>query len=185
MDLPTLFLTAVGLAMDCFAVSLAAGAKAGGERLRTAILLGCAFGGFQAAMTLAGWAAGEGVITLISGVDHWIAFGLLLLIGVKMIREGIAGGEEAPVSIRAVPLLLLSIATSIDALAIGIGFAFLSVDILPAAAIIGVVSFAFAVAGVQVGGRMYRFLDRKMEVLGGLILIGIGVRVLLDHLGVI
>jgi putative Mn2+ efflux pump MntP len=185
MDLPTLLLIAVGLAMDCFAVSLAAGAKAGGEQPRTAILLGCAFGGFQAAMTLAGWAAGESVITLISGVDHWIAFGLLLLIGMKIIREGIACGEEAPVSVRAVPLLLLSIATSIDALAIGVGFAFLSVDIVPAAAIIGLVSFAFAVAGVQAGGRLYGFLGRKMEVLGGLILIGIGMRVLLYHLGLI
>lgn len=183
MDILTLVLIGIGLAMDCLAVALAAGTTLRAGRLKTACGLALSFGGFQAGMTLAGWVLGDQFIALIAGFDHWIAFILLASIGLKMIWEARRedGAERIDV-LHPVSLLVLSVATSIDALAVGLSLAFLQVDIVVAAAVIGAVSAAFAFAGVLAGSRLYRIVGRKTEVAGGVILILIGLRILLEHL---
>jgi putative Mn2+ efflux pump MntP len=184
MDLLTPSLVGIGLSMDCFAVSLALGSTIKTRLLYAASLIALCFGVFQAVMTLIGWGAGVSVIMLISSYDHWVAFILLAIVGGKMVWEGISGEDhEGPIdSIRLYPLIILSIATSIDALAVGVSFGVLQTAILLPAVIIGIVCFGISFSGVMLGERLETVLGDKMEVLGGVILILIGVKILYEHM---
>ncbi|MBS3920919.1 MAG: manganese efflux pump [Deltaproteobacteria bacterium] len=184
MDTLTLLLIAFGLSMDAFAVSVSNGMTIKHQRANHAFRIGIFFGSFQALMPLIGWSAGLNLRDLISGVDHWIAFGLLSLIGCKMIYESTKMGgkrkETFPLSLWM--LLMLSIATSIDALAVGISFALLNISIITPILVIGTVTFILSFLGVLIGNKAGHFFEKKIEVLGGLILIGIGVKILIEHL---
>jgi putative Mn2+ efflux pump MntP len=170
--------------MDCFAVSLAIGTTTKTRLVYAAGIIALCFGAFQAGMTVIGWAAGVSLIGLISAYDHWIAFILLAIVGGKMIWEGVHGGDnEAPLEvIRVVPVIVLSFATSIDALAVGISFGVLQTAVLIPALIIGIVCFGISFAGVMLGERLESFLGNKMEIFGGVILILIGLRILTEHM---
>lgn len=177
-------LIAFGLAMDSFAVSITSGITIKNLRVFDALKIAMFFGSFQAIMPICGWLAGLSIRHIISGVDHWIAFGLLSLIGCKMIYESIKI-ESDPKEINPLSLyvlLILSIATSIDALAIGITFAFLKYTILIPITIIGVITFLLSLFGVYVGNKSGRIFKNKFKIIGGLILIGIGIRILIEHL---
>lgn len=184
MDLLTPALIGIGLSMDCFAVSLAIGTTTKTRLIYAAAIIALCFGAFQAGMTIIGWAAGVSLIGFISAYDHWVAFILLAIVGGKMIWEGIRGGEDqAPTErIRIVPLIVLSFATSIDALAVGISFGVLQTAVFIPAIIIGVVCFGISFAGVMLGERLESFLGNKMEIFGGVILILIGLRILTEHM---
>jgi putative Mn2+ efflux pump MntP len=180
----TATLTGIGLAMDCFAVALAVGAAHDTGRLKTAPLIAGFFGFFQFGMALFGWVLGAGFADLIAAYDHWVAFLLLALIGGKMLWESITGAEEETAmaaSLTLASITVLAIVTSIDSLAVGISFAFLGYVPLIPAVIIGVIAWIFAFAGVLSGRQLERFLGRRVEVLGGLILILIGIRIVLEH----
>ena len=176
-------LIGIGLSMDCLAVAFAAGAHLKVSRLETAAILALFFGVFQTGMTLAGYSLASGFAPLISAYDHWIAAIMLIAIGAKMIIEGVKGEDEEEdlnvLSISAVTCL--AIATSIDALAVGIGFAFLAMPVLVPALIIGVVAALFSCAGVFLGGRLAHVFGSRVDIAGGLILILIGARILLEH----
>jgi putative Mn2+ efflux pump MntP len=184
MDILTPSLVGIGLSMDCFAVSLAFGSTIKARLFITATTVALCFGVFQAGMTLLGWGAGVSIIILISAYDHWVAFILLAIVGGKMVWEGISGeDQEEPVeSIRFYPLIVLSIATSIDALAVGVSFGVLQAAILLPAFIIGIVCFGISFAGGMLGKRLEKVLGNKMEILGGFILILIGVKILYEHM---
>lgn len=189
MSLFELFLIAVGLSMDAFAVAICKGLATGRVKLGQMVIVGLWFGIFQALMPLIGYLLGVNFSTLIQSIDHWIAFILLGLIGANMIREAIGGDEEccneedASYSIRA--MLPLAIATSIDALAVGVSFAFLSVDIVPAVSFIGVCTFILSAFGVKIGSVFGLRFKKKAEIAGGVILILMGAKILLEHLGLI
>jgi putative Mn2+ efflux pump MntP len=169
----------IGLAMDCFAVSLAAGCSQRTSRLKIALILGSFFGIFQMGMTLGGWLLGSGFAGIISSYDHWVAGILLFVIGGKMFIEGIRDGQEVPRDImQIIPITILAIATSIDALAVGISFAFLEVPPVIPAVIIGIIATAFSFAGVFTGGKIGCFFGNRVDILGGVILILIGIRVI-------
>ncbi len=184
MDFFLVVLIAIGLAMDCFAVSIAAGAAITSAKTKMALTMALFFGLFQSGMLILGWAAGVSFYDFISGFDHWIAFLILTVIGGKMIFEGLKDEKEkSPGLYTGIPvLLILSIATSIDALGVGLSFALLNTGILASATIIGAVSFIFSFAGVTFGSRLAGILGTKVEIIGGLILIIIGVRILIEHL---
>ena len=185
MQLWELFAIAVGLSMDAFAVSICKGLSAGRVAPRHALICGLWFGGFQALMPVLGWALGTRFQALITNIDHWIAFALLCYIGGKMIWEVLRGGEDScPVSFSLQDVFLLAVATSIDALAVGITFAFLRVVILQAIVIIGCTTFALSLAGVFLGHHFGSRYKAKAELAGGVILVLIGVKILLEHLGV-
>ncbi len=177
---------AVALAMDCFAVSIGLACRAKGLTGRQTFRMACYFGGFQFAMPVMGWYAGEGVVRLMSGIDHWIAFGLLAAIGGKMLHEAFSLSEEEkacrPDQTRGTRLLLLSVATSIDALAVGLSLGVIKAGILYPAAVIGAVCFVMTIVGARIGPVVGKTLGRRAEFLGGLILIAIGLRILYDHL---
>lgn len=181
----TSLLIGIGLAMDCFVVSIAVGATAPPHRLRTALLVAGFFGSFQGGMCLAGWGLGVGFSTLIAGYDHWIAFLLLLIVGVRMIWEGVGDEErESPIRVGSLAVLtVLAVATSIDALAVGFSCALLKVVPLTPAVIIGLVSVAFSLTGVEIGGRAALHLGRPIHFLGGAILILFGLHILLSQMG--
>jgi manganese efflux pump family protein len=183
MDLPTPVLIGIGLSMDCFAVSLAVGSTTKSRLCRAALIIALCFGGFQTGMTVLGWIAGISVIGFISAYDHWIAFILLLVVGGKMIWEGIYGEEEeAHIDVlRIFPLIALSLATSIDALTVGVSFGILQTAVLVPALIIGIVCGAISFAGVMLGEQLEALVGNRMEIAGGLILILIGVKVLMEH----
>ncbi len=183
MDYLTILLTAIGLAMDCLAVSLSCGIVMPGFGRSDALRLGLAFGGFQAMMVFLGWAGGTAFASHIEDIDHWIAFILLLAVGLKMLKEGLENEDEcANLDIRNTKVLLvLSVATSIDALAVGISYAMLEIDIAVPALIIGLASFGFAVVGGLFGSRLGEKFGKRMEIVGGLILILLGVKILADH----
>ncbi|MBO8443388.1 MAG: manganese efflux pump [Spirochaetes bacterium] len=189
MSLFELFLIAVGLSMDAFAVAICKGLATGRVKLGQMVIVGLWFGIFQAFMPLIGYLLGVNFSTLIQSIDHWIAFILLGLIGANMIREALGGDEEccneedASYSIRA--MLPLAIATSIDALAVGVSFAFLSVDIVPAVSFIGVCTFILSAFGVKIGSVFGLRFKKKAEIAGGVILILMGAKILLEHLGLI
>ncbi|MDD1689872.1 MAG: manganese efflux pump MntP family protein [Methanoregula sp.] len=185
MDLITPVLIGIALSMDCFAVSLAIGTSTKTKLFNAALVIALCFGVFQAGMTLIGWAAGTGFTSLITGFDHWLAFLLLAIIGAKMIHEGLEDGDEEEETIKVlqfVPVMVLSLATSIDALAVGVSFAFLQMDILVPALIIGIVAFIISFIGVMSGIRLKSILGKRIEILGGLILIVIGLNILFTHL---
>ncbi len=181
----SIFLIAIGLAMDCFAVSLGVGTAGTAVGLRPTFRLFFHFGLFQGGMTLMGWLAGKTVVGYIASVDHWVAFGLLAFVGVRMIRGGLqkAGDEPAiPDPSRGLTLVMLSIATSIDALAVGLSLAFLEVNVLWSALLIGGVSAVLSLLGLSLGNQLGLRFGKSMEILGGLILIAIGLRVVITHL---
>ena len=182
MNTLTLLLVALGLCMDTFAISISCGMSVKRPRLRFGIQVAAVFGICQTVMPVLGWFAGSGLKNFISGVDHWIAFGLLTLIGVKMIYESYALVEKTFNVRKFRVLLVLAIATSIDALAVGLSFALLEIPILTPALVIGSVTFLVSLSGVFIGHKAGKMMEKKAEVLGGLILIGIGVKILLQHL---
>lgn len=182
MDFVTVFLIAVGLAMDAFAVSIAKGMSVERDRERAALLLAFLFGAFQALMPVIGWLAGLGLRDAIMEVDHWVAFGLLGLIGAKMIHDSTRTEDGRQEDITITIALVLAVATSIDALMVGLSFAFLETPILVPVLTIGVVTFGLSYAGFIFGSRMGILFGRKIKALGGLILILIGLRILLEHI---
>ena len=186
MGLVELFLTAVGLSMDAFAISVCKGLSAGKIRPRHALTAGLWFGGFQALMPLIGWFLGSRFQALISGIDHWVAFVLLAVIGINMIRESfqkVEDEEQNTASFAWRVMLPLAVATSIDALTVGITFAFLQVDIIPAVTLIGLTTFAFSVVGVAAGSVVGLRGKSRAELLGGVVLVLLGLKILLEHLG--
>jgi manganese efflux pump family protein len=185
MDLLTVLLIAIGLGIDAFSVAIGIGAANSKKSWAPILRLSLAFGLFQFVMPLIGWLAGLTVVEIIAAFDHWIAFALLVLIGGKMIWEGF--GKESDVQkadqTRGWPLLLLSIATSIDALAVGFSFSVLKTPVLLPSVIIGMVCFLMTAVGMIFGKGLARIFGRKVEILGGLVLIGIGVKILMEHIG--
>lgn len=184
MDLITILLISIGLAMDAFAVSVASGSVIRKLNLRRLLVLPLSFGFFQAFMPIVGWLAGVGFSSLLDGWDHWIAFVLLSAVGIKMIYESLflEKDPEPACSIKMITVLILSVATSIDALAVGLSFSFLGVHIVYPAAVIGIVTFILSIAGVLIGKRLGHIFESRIEIIGGLILIGIGIKILLSHI---
>ncbi|MBI5744228.1 MAG: manganese efflux pump [Elusimicrobia bacterium] len=189
MSLLEILLIALGLSVDAFAVAIASGATMKRLHLPDAMKMGLFFGGFQALMPVLGWAAGLTFKNFISGWDHWVAFGLLAAVGGKMIYESLQMkreeecGEGKTCPFDTGTLTVLAIATSIDALAVGLTFSMLRVSIAGPVVAIGVVTFAMSAAGVALGSRGGHFFENKMEAAGGLVLIGLGLKILLGHLG--
>ena len=184
MGLIELFLIAVGLSMDAFAVSVCKGLAMPKCTFKKAAIVGLWFGGFQALMPAIGYILGAQFQKAIASIDHWIAFVLLALIGGNMIREALGDDEEeADASLDVKTMFLLAVATSIDALAIGITFAFLKVNIIPAVCFIGIVTFIISFAGVKIGNVFGARYKNKAEIVGGVILILLGLKILLEHLG--
>lgn len=186
-----LFLIGVGLSMDAFAVSICQGLSMTKIRWGHALTVGVYFGGFQALMPLIGWMLGSQFAGRIQQYDHWVAFVLLVIIGGNMIREALSD-EEDEAEDEAVgagldhkKLFLMAVATSIDALAVGVTFAFLDTAILPAIGIIGTTTFCISVAGVAVGCWFGARYKKRAEITGGAILMLLGVKILLEHLGII
>lgn len=185
MSILSIFMIGIGLSMDAFAVSIAKGMTMKKEELaKYAIILAFFFGLFQAGMPLLGWWFGSYFQELISSIDHWVAFGLLGIIGLNMIRESFHTDEEeckeCTLTLRTI--LVLAIATSIDALAVGISFAFLKVNIVEAVTIIGITTFILSAAAVYIGYKLGGILEKYAEILGGIILILIGTKILIEHL---
>lgn len=194
MGLAELVLLAVGLSMDAFAVSICKGLGMKKINLKVAVVLGLFFGGFQAGMPVIGWALGSQFMGIIGPIDHWIAFILLAFIGGKMLWEAFTENEDEgegegdnknAEKIDLVEYLILAIATSIDALAVGISFAALSVGIVPAVSLIGVTTFIFSIAGVAIGHTFGARYEKPATIVGGVVLILIGLKILLEHLGIL
>lgn len=187
MSLGELFIIAVGLSMDAFAVSICKGLSVGRATGRQALLAGLWFGGFQAAMPLAGYLLGVSFSSLITRIDHWIAFLLLSLIGANMIRESLSKEEECgcDTAFDAKSMFPLAVATSIDALAVGITFAFLKVSIVPAVSFIGIITFLFSAVGIKAGNVIGSGNKTRAEFAGGVVLILMGTKILLEHLGLL
>ncbi len=184
MGLIELVLIAVGLSMDAFAVSVCKGLAMPKCTFKKAAIVGLWFGGFQALMPAIGYVLGAQFQEAIASIDHWIAFVLLALIGGNMIHEALDNDEEeADASLDVKTMFLLAVATSIDALAIGITFAFLKVNIIPAVCFIGIVTFIISFAGVKIGNVFGARYKNKAEIVGGVILILLGLKILLEHLG--
>ena len=183
MDIGTIVLIAVGLAMDTFAVSIAKGIVIERNRRRSALVLASFFGGFQMLMPAIGYFAGLSFREVIMGIDHWIAFGILAFIGSKMIYDSTRkSGKKEDENLKVHSLVTLSIATSIDALMIGLSFAFLQTSILEPILIIGLVTFSLSYMGFFFGCGLGRVFGNRIKIVGGLILIAIGLRILLEHL---
>ena len=190
MGFVELLLLAIGLSMDAFAVSVCKGLCMKRLNLRQATVIALFFGGFQALMPLVGWALGTQFEQFITPVDHWIAFVLLALIGGKMLWDAFHEDDQelscpADGKLDLRELVMLAVATSIDALAVGVTFAFLQVNIVPAITIIGCTTFVISIAGVYVGNVFGSRYKSRAELTGGIILILIGLKILLEHLGVI
>ena len=178
-----LLLLAVGVSMDAFAVSIGKGLTAQRVSWREALKVGIWFGGFQALMPVIGYFLGISFADLVTKIDHWIAFGLLLLIGANMIREALSKDDKlVDASFGFRTMLVLAIATSIDALALGISFAFLGTNLWRAILIIGLTTFAFSVVGLLIGKKVGERFHTGAEILGGIILIAIGLKILIEHL---
>ena len=184
MSLIELFLLAVGLSMDAFAVSVCKGLSMQKLRVKHALIIGLYFGGFQALMPWIGYVLGIRFQGAIKAYDHWIAFILLAAIGLNMIREALSGEEDGvDDSIGFRTMLVLAVATSIDALAVGISLAMTGDDIVSSALLIGIITFLISAVGVKIGSVFGDRFGQKAELVGGVILIIIGLRILLEHLG--
>ena len=184
MDITTL-LIAIALAMDSFSVSIANGLATKQFKTTNALKIGAFFGFFQVIMPIIGWYAGAHILDLISEFDHWIAFFLLAGIGLRMVYESIKQNSKSIIrSFSLKVLLMLSIATSIDALAVGLSLFVLNVSIMTLAVATGIITFTLSFFGVYLGGKFGSMLRNKVEALGGIILIIIGIRILLEHLGI-
>jgi len=182
-------LIAIGLAMDTFSVAAVAGFLSKAFSTKQAFRLSFSFGFFQFLMPIAGWMAGSTVASLIANYDHWVAFGLLAIVGGKMIREGtrtraITGTYRSDLT-KGIPLLVFSVATSIDALAVGLTFAFTDVAVLYPAIVIGAIAALFTLFGLYLGSKSSRLFGKYVEVVGGVILIFIGLRILITHIPLI
>lgn len=184
MNLFTIIIIALGLAMDAFAVSIASGVTLKCFKVGHALRVALFFGGFQALMPVLGWLAGSTFQQYIAAFDHWVAFGLLTFIGGKMIYESflIEKTEDNCDPNNLTTIFILAIATSIDALAVGLSFSILQVQIILPVIIIGIVTFLLSLLGVYIGGRFGSLFEKKIEFIGGIILIGIGLRILIEHL---
>lgn len=186
MSLFSLFLIAVGLSMDAFAVSICKGLATKKLSLQKACIVGLWFGSFQAVMPSLGYLLGSQFEKYITAIDHWIAFVLLSLIGLSMIREAMSKEEDSTNdSLDIKTMFMLAVATSIDALAVGITFAFLQVSIVPAVSFIGSITFLLSCIGVKVGHTFGTKYKSKAEITGGIILILLGVKILLEHLEIL
>lgn len=184
MNIAAVVLVALGLSMDTFAVCVTSGVAARELKLPHALRSGVIFGTTQALMLFLGWLAGIGFRNLISTFDHWIAFIILTVIGIKMVYEsGQIGRIEKKIDTTSVfALLFLSVATSIDALAVGFSFTVINVSVAGPVAIIGLVTFLVSAGGMYIGSKVGHFFEKKAEAIGGLILIAIGIKILLEHL---
>lgn len=182
MNIIELLIIAVGLSMDAFAVSIGKGLSLRSIRLRHVLSVGLWFGGFQALMPLIGYLLGSSFSSFISDFDHWVAFFLLGIIGCNMIRDSFAGDEENhddDFSLRV--MLMLAIATSIDALAVGVSFAFLCVDLWLAVSVIGITTCLFSAIGLKIGNVFGNKYKSKAEFTGGVVLVLMGVKILVEH----
>jgi putative Mn2+ efflux pump MntP len=183
MSLPEIVLIAIGLAMDAFAVSITLGLSAKKADAKTMMIPGIYFGAFQALMPSIGYFAGTYFAHNIQNLDHWIAFALLAFIGGKMIWESFSKEKEAgEYSLKFIRMLILALATSIDALAVGVTFAFFQVNIIMAASITGIITFCISVAGVKIGSLFGTKFKSKAEFLGGAILVIIGIKMVIEHI---
>ena len=186
MGILELLLLSIGLAMDAFAVSICKGISMRKMNWKKAIIIGLYFGGFQALMPTLGYFLGTAFQSLITSVDHWIAFVLLGIIGGGMIKESFEiDSENQNDDVNFKTMIILAIATSIDALAVGITFAFLNVNLGLAVSLIGIITFILAVSGTKIGNRFGDKYEKKAEFVGGVILILLGVKILLEHLNII
>ena len=184
MGYATIVLISLGLSVDSFAASISCGLGKKKVGIKNIIKTSLIFGGFQGAMPVIGWLIGSSFKKIITGMDHWIAFSLLLFIGLKMIYESQVEctkkgkGNEFKTS----NLALLGIATSIDALAVGISFAILDISIIKAAVIIGITTMVVTIIGLKVGNKIGKILGKNVQIIGGIVLIGIGIKILIEHL---
>lgn len=186
MGILELILIAIGLGMDAFAVSICKGISMPKMNWKKAIIIGLYFGIFQAVMPVIGYTLGKAFENLVTSIDHWIAFGLLLIIGIKMLIDAFKDDNvSVNDSVNWKVMIILAIATSIDALAVGITFAFLQVNLLLAVLIIGIITFILCVIGTKIGNNFGNKFENKAEILGGIVLILIGVKILLEHLNII
>lgn len=186
MSFISILFTAVALAMDAFAVALTLGMKENQNKIKTGLKVGAYFGIFQGLMPLIGWFLGVKFADYVIKFNHWIAFILLFVIGGRMIYEALDDKEEeVKKDLTIKVMLLLAIATSIDALAVGVSFAFLKVNILLAVFLIGIITFSISFVGVLIGNKLADLLQKKAEVLGGLILIFIGIKILFENINFI
>lgn len=185
MNILELFILAVGLSMDAFAVSICKGLSLGKIQKKHMAIAGAWFGGFQALMPLIGFFAGRFFAEKLTQYDHWVAFILLLFIGGSMIKESLCEEEESNDAMDIKTMFLLAVATSIDALAVGVTFAFLKVAIIPAVVFIGVVTFVCSAVGIKIGSIFGTKYKSKAELCGGIILILIGLKILLEGIGIL
>lgn len=186
MSFIELLILAIGLAMDAFAISICKGLSFGKLKLKHYLIVGAYFGGFQFGMTVAGYYIGINFSSFIEAFDHWVVFGLLMLIGLNMIRESLdKNDDEINDKLDVKTMVLLAIASSIDALAVGVSFAFIHVEIFYTAAVIGIVVFVLSVLGVKIGSIFGAKYKRRAEMIGGIVLCLMGVKVLLSDLGLI
>jgi manganese efflux pump family protein len=184
LELTTSFLIALGLAMDAFAVSIGVSTSGQVPQLRSKLRLAGHFGIFQGGMTILGWLAGETIVQWIERWDHWLAFGLLLYVGANMIRSSLSKADE---EVQVDPskgwsLVILSVATSLDALAVGLSFALVKTPVVIPSILIALVAFGLSCVGLFAGCKLGEKFGKRMEIVGGLVLIGIGVRILITHL---
>ena len=185
MGILELIILSIGLAMDAFAVSICKGLSVKKVKPKHYLIVGGYFGGFQALMPLVGYLLGISFQQFIVSIDHWIAFILLGIIGINMIKESFEDDENVNASFSFKDMLPLAVATSIDALAVGITSAFLQVNIALAVTLIGVITFIFSAVGIKIGVIFGDKFKNKAELLGGVVLILIGLKILLDHLGIL
>ena len=184
MNIVSITFLAFGLAMDAFAVAVTSGLAIKKLHINNALKIAVFFGSFQAVMPLIGWLAGNSFKDYISGIDHWIVFGLMSLIGSKMIYESMKApsNEKKLNPLHFSVLLVLSIATSIDALAVGVSFSLINVFFVTPIIIIGMITFLLSFIGVYIGNKAGHFFENKIEMAGGFILIGIGIKILIEHM---
>lgn len=188
MSIAEILLIAVGLSMDSLAVSIAAGIVMDKFKIRNILRIAFFMALFQGVMPFLGWLAGTSFSNQIQDYDHWIAFVLLTLLGAKMIKEGLSGDDEEDANFdptKIVTIISLAFATSIDALAVGVSFAFLNMKVAMPSIIIGVTTFLFSFLGATFGTKFGNKYNLPMEIIGGIILIGIGLKILVEHLGLI
>ena len=187
MALWSVFFVALGVSADAFAVALGKGLHMRRFNMRNALIIAAAFGLFQGVMPVIGWFLGTQFASYITGIDHWVAFVLLGLIGGKMLWEAFSNPEDTEIDdrLKLRELLVLSVATSVDALAVGLSLAFLAISITETAVLIAATTFVLTIAGIVIGHRAGVKFRRPAEIAGGLILILIGTRILLDHLGIL
>ena len=185
MEYPTVFLIAVGLAADCFAVAISGSVAMSTISVLPVLRAAMAFGLFQGLMPVLGWLVGGTIVEFVAGYDHWVAFALLSIVGVRMIWESFRSGDENRKNTditKGALLLILAVATSIDALAVGLTFAFIEVDILVASLTIGGVAFIATAIAFLLGRKAGNLIGKRAETVGGVVLIGIGLKIVLEHM---